>query len=289
MNRRIMGGFYGPATVTHNPLAECVVAGCDLRVNAPMSKDDDDYDAEIEALQIALVRFQQAAIASGQKDLVIFEGRDAAGKDGAIKRITEHLSIRNTRVIALPKPTERERTQWYFQRYVAHLPAAAELVIFNRSWYNRGGVEPVMGYCTPEEHEIFLRDVPGFEAMLAGNGAQIVKLWLDISRHEQARRLKARISDPLKTLKISSLDTVAQEKWEDYTKARDEMLMRTHTEAAPWTVVHTDKKKAARVNIMRHLLRTLAPKDVAKSVNKPDPDVLFTFEADALRDGRLER
>jgi polyphosphate kinase 2 len=254
-----------------------------------MSKDDDDYDGEIEALQIALVRFQQAAIASGQKDLVIFEGRDGAGKDGAIKRITEHLSVRNTRVVALPKPTERERTQWYFQRYVAHLPAHGELVIFNRSWYNRGGVEPVMGFCTPEEHEIFLRDVPGFEAMQVGSGIQIVKLWLDISRHEQAKRLKARTTDPLKTLKISPLDAVAQAKWDDYTKARDEMLMRTHTDVAPWTIVHTDKKQTARVNIMRHLLKVLAPKDVAKSVKKPDPDVLFTFEAAALRDGRLER
>ena len=146
------------------------------RVNTHMSKQDDDYDDEFEALQGALVRFQQAAIASGQNVLVIFEGRDAAGKDGAIKRITEHLSVRNTRVVALPKPTDRERTQWYFQRYAEHLPAAGELVIFNRSWYNRGGVEPVMGFCTPDEHESFLRDVSGFEAMLVGSGIQIIKL-----------------------------------------------------------------------------------------------------------------
>ena len=254
-----------------------------------MSKHDDDYDKELRKLQIDLVRFQQAAIASGQKDVVILEGRDTAGKDGAIKRITEHLSVRNTRAVALPKPTEHERTQWYFQRYVARLPAAGEIVIFNRSWYNRAGVEPVMGFCTPEEHEIFLRDVPGFEAMLVRSGLQIVKLWLDISCDEQAKRLKARTTDPLKTLKISSLDSVAQAKWDDYTKARDEMLMRTHTEVAPWTVVHTDKKKEARVNIMRHLLKVLAPKDVAKSVKKPDPEVLYTFEAAALTDGRLER
>jgi polyphosphate kinase 2 len=254
-----------------------------------MSKADDAYDAEIEALQIALVRYQVAAIADGQKDLLIFEGRDAAGKDGAIKRITEHLSVRNTRVVALPKPTDRERSQWYFQRYVGHLPAGAELVIFNRSWYNRAGVEPVMGFCTPEEHEIFLRDVPGFEAMLTGSGLQIVKLWLDISRDEQARRLKARTTNPLKTLKISPLDAVAQKKWDDYTKARDEMLMRTHSTVAPWAIVHTDSKQAARVNIMRHLLRVLAPREVAKSVRKPDPKVLFTFEAAALEDGRLER
>ncbi len=254
-----------------------------------MSKDDDDYDREIEKLQVALVRYQQSAIASGQKDLVIFEGRDTAGKDGAIKRIIEHLSVRNTRVVALPKPTDRERTEWYFQRYVRHLPAAGELVIFNRSWYNRGGVEPVMGFCTPDEHEIFLRDVGGFEAMLVGSGVQIVKLWLDISCEEQAKRLKDRTADPLKALKVSPMDAVAQKKWDEYTAARDQMLRRTHTAAAPWTVVHTDHKKAARLNITRHLLRVLAPKDVVKSVKKPDPDVLYGFEAAALEDGRLER
>ena len=253
-----------------------------------MSKDDDDYERQIEDLQIALVRYQQAAIASGQKDLVIFEGRDTAGKDGAIKRIIEHLSVRNTRVVALPKPTNRERTQWYFQRYVSHLPAAGELVIFNRSWYNRAGVEPVMGFCTPEEHEAFLRDVPGYEAMLVGSGVQIVKLWLDVSRDEQAKRLTARTTDPLKTLKISPLDAVAQKKWDDYSKARDEMLKRTHTGVAPWTVVHTDKKKAARLNIMRHLLKALAPKDVAKPIAKPDPKVLYPFDVAAITDGRLE-
>src|ERR1700754_4546871 len=178
-----------------------------------MSKQD-DYEAEIEALQVDLVRYQVEAIASGQNDLVIFEGRDTAGKDGAIKRITEYLSVRNTRVVALPKPTDREQTQWYFQRYVEHLPAAGELVLLNRSWYNRGGVEPVMGFCTADQHERFLRDVPEFEAMLGGNDIQIVKLWLDISKGEQAKRLKARTTDPLKALKVSSLDAAAQEKWD---------------------------------------------------------------------------
>src|SRR4051794_27811342 len=170
-----------------------------------MAKSDDD---DLEALQVLLVRYQQHAIESGAKDLVIFEGRDAAGKDGAIKRITEHLSVRNTRAVALPKPTERERSEWYFQRYVRHLPAAGEFVLFNRSWYNRAGVEPVMGFCTPEEHETFLHDVPGFEAMLVGSGLTVVKLWLDISRKEQAQRLKARTNDPLKALKVSPLDAM---------------------------------------------------------------------------------
>ena len=248
-----------------------------------------DYRRQIETLQIELVRYQQAAIGSGAKDLVVFEGRDAAGKDGVIKRIVEHLSVRNTRVVALPKPNDRERTEWYFQRYARYLPAAGELVIFNRSWYNRGGVEPVMGYCTPKEHETFLRDAPVFEAMLAENGVRIVKLWLDISKDEQAKRLKARTTDPLKTLKVSPLDAVAQAKWDDYSAARDQMLRRTHTDEAPWTIAHTDSKKAARVAIMRHLLKALAPKDIAKAVAKPDPKVLYTFEVEALTDGRLER
>ena len=253
-----------------------------------MSKSD-DYNKEFIALQTALVRFQQDAIKSGQKALVLMEGRDAAGKDGAIRRIVEHLSVRNTRAVALPKPTEHQQSQWYFQRYVSHLPAAGELVIFNRSWYNRAGVEPVMGFCTPDEHETFLRDVGALEAMLAGSGIQIIKLWLDISREEQAKRLKARTSDPLKALKVSPLDAEAQKRWDAYTSARDEMLIRTNTEATPWTVVHTDHKKASRINIMRHLLLVLAPKRVTKGIHKPDPQVLFPFEPEALTDGRLER
>ncbi len=245
-------------------------------------------DEHVEALQAALVRFQQRAIETGERDLVIFEGRDTAGKDGAIKRIVEHLSIRSTRVVALPKPSERERSQWYFQRYVEHLPAAGELVILNRSWYNRAGVERVMGFATPAEQEIFLRDVPVFERMLSNSGIQIVKLWLDISRGEQADRLEARRTDPLKALKISPLDAVAQEKWDAYSAARDEMLTRTHTAEAPWTVVHTDRKSHARANIMRHLLKVLAPPDVADTIPQPDPSIVFTFEPAALTDGRLE-
>ena len=249
-----------------------------------MAKNDD----ELEALQVALVRFQQHAIETGERDLVIFEGRDTAGKDGAIKRIVEHLSIRSTRVVALPKPTERERGQWYFQRYVEHLPAKGELVILNRSWYNRAGVERVMGFSTPDEQETFLHDVPVFERMLTHSGIQIVKLWLDISRDEQAERLEARQTDPLKALKVSPLDKVAQEKWSDYSAARDEMLRRTHIAEAPWTIIHTDKKPKARINIMRHLLKELAPASIADGVDAPDPDVLFPFEPAALTDGRLE-
>ena len=249
-----------------------------------MAKSDDD----LIPLQIALVRYQQYAIEAGLKDLIIFEGRDAAGKDGAIKRITEHLSVRHTRALALPKPDERQRTEWYFQRYVEVLPAAGEFVIFNRSWYNRGGVERVMEYATPDEQETFLRDVTVFERMLLGSGLRIVKLWLDISRDEQAKRLKARREDPLKALKVSQLDAVAELKWDAYSDARDDMLTRTHIPEAPWTVVHTDSKSVARANIMRHLLKTLAPKSIAKEVPAPDEDVLYAFEPAAVKDGRLE-
>ena len=252
-----------------------------------MSKSKDD-DQELEALQLALVRFQQHAIEAGRRDLILFEGRDAAGKDGAIKRIIEHLSVRNTRVVALPKPTEREQSQWYFQRYAAHLPAAGELVIFNRSWYNRAGVEPVMSFCTPEQHQAFLADAPVFERMLAGNGVTIIKFWLDISRGEQAARLTARREDPLKALKLSPLDAVAQERWDDYSAMRDEMLMRTHAPDAPWVVVHTDKKTKARKAILRHVLKTLAPPEIAASVPEPSPEVLYRFEGSALSDRRLE-
>ena len=250
-----------------------------------MAKDDD----EIEALQLALVRFQQYAMGAGERDLVIFEGRDTAGKDGAIKRIVEHLSIRNTRVVALPKPSDRERSQWYFQRYVAHLPAAGELVILNRSWYNRAGVERVMGFATTEEQEVFLRHVPTFERMVIDDGVQIVKLWLDISREEQAKRLEARRTDPLKALKVSPLDAVAEEKWDDYTRARDDMLARTHSAESPWWIVRTDRKSEARRNILSHLLKLLAPPEIADGVAAPNPDVVFPFETAALTDGRLTR
>ncbi len=251
--------------------------------------DKDRYEDELRDLQIALVNYQAWAMETGAKALLIFEGRDGAGKDGSISRIIEHLQPRNTRVVSLPKPSDRQRSQWFFQRYVTHLPAAGELVIFNRSWYNRGGVEPVMGYCTPTEQEDFLRDVPAFERMLQEADIRLVKLWLDISKDEQAERLESRRKDPLKLLKTSSLDKVAQEKWKDYSKARDEMLSRTHTAIAPWICVRADHKKIARLNIMRHVLHALAPGGVAKDVAAPDPDVLFAFEEAALTDGRLAK
>jgi len=258
-----------------------------------MSKDR-DYDEELRDLQIALIALQKHAIDKQWKLLAIFEGRDAAGKDGAIARITEHLHRRQTIVAALPKPSDREASEWYFQRYVEWLPACGEAVIFNRSWYNRAGVERVMGFSTPQQQEQFLRDVPGFERMLVESGMRFSKFWLDIGKDVQAERLKARREDPLKAFKTSDLDAVAQAKWDDYTAARDEMLSRTHTEAAPWVCVRADHKKPARLNIIRWLLHTAAPsgaagKKILKGVPEPDPEVIFRFEPAALEDGRLAR
>ena len=247
-----------------------------------MSKHDHDH--QIADLQLHLVRWQQAAQASGERTVLVLEGRDGAGKDGAIKRITEHLSPRTTRVVALPKPSDRERTQWFFQRYVAALPAAGELVIFNRSWYNRAGVEVVMGFSTAAEQAEFLRDAPDFERMLVESGIRLVKIWLDISKDEQKKRLDARREDPLKALKVSDLDAVAQTKWDDYSAARNAMLARTSTPLAPWTCVATDKKPKARVAVMRHLLRVAAPAAIAGDVKDPDPDVLFTFDTATAKD-----
>ncbi|MDB5418326.1 MAG: ppk2 [Phenylobacterium sp.] len=251
--------------------------------------NDDRYEAELEKRQLALVHWQQHAMAKGEKVLIMFEGRDAAGKDGSIRVLTEHLSVRATRVVALPKPSDRDRSQWYFQRYVARLPAGGETVIFNRSWYNRAGVERVMGFCTPEEHEQFLREVPAFEAMLVESGLKLIKLWLDVSKAEQAKRLEDRRSNPLKVLKASPLDAEAQKRWDDYTAARDEMLRRSDNAVAPWTIVRSDHKKQAHLAILSHLVRTLAPKDIRRDVDAPDPDVLFPFELAAIEDGRLAR
>ena len=248
-----------------------------------------DYDEELAHLQLALIGLQKKAMKDGWKILTVFEGRDAAGKDGAISRITQHLSRRNTLVVALPKPSDRQQGEWYFQRYVEWLPASGEAVLFNRSWYNRGGVEPVMGFCTPQQQEQFLKDVPAFEKMLVDSGMRYAKFWLDISRETQGERLKARSEDPLKAFKISPLDAVAQEKWDDYSTARDEMLTRTHTEAAPWICVRADHKKAARLNIIRWLLHAAGDKTLVKGVAKPDPEVIFPFDVAALSDGRLAR
>ena len=249
----------------------------------------DDQHGDMESLQRALVDTQLAAQQSGERIVIVLEGRDAAGKDGLIKRLIEHLSVRATRVVALPKPSDRERTEWYFQRYVERLPSAGELVIFNRSWYNRAGVEVVNGFSTAAEQAQFLRDVPDFERMLVENGIRLLKLWLDISKDEQEHRLEARRKDPLKALKVSPLDAVAQDKWKAYSAARDDMLLRTHTPLAPWICVATDDKKQARKAALRHILRAVAPPDIADTIKAPDDAVLFAFESAATTDGRLAR
>jgi polyphosphate kinase 2 len=246
-----------------------------------------DYDAALRDLQIQLVNMQIWAMAEGRKIVILFEGRDASGKDGTIKRIVEHLAVRNTRVVALPKPSDRDKSLWWFQRYVEHLPAAGELVIFNRSWYNRTGVERVMGFSTPEQQARFLHDAPNFEHMLIEADITLIKIWLDIERHEQVRRLKARRTDPLKRLKVSAMDDVAEAKWCDYSVARNQMLTRTSTVSAPWVCVRAGHKKTARLNVIRHILHVIKPPKLAEQVAKPDPKVLFVFDPAAIIDGRL--
>jgi polyphosphate kinase 2 len=227
------------------------------------------YFRELFKLQHELVRLQDWVQYHKLKVAVIFEGRDSAGKGGAIKRITQRLNPRVCRVVALPAPTERERSQWYFQRYVPHLPAAGEIVLFDRSWYNRAGVERVMGFCTPEELEEFFRSVPEFERMLVRSGIVLVKYWFSISDEEQEFRFTMRIKDPLKQWKLSPMDLESRVHWEDYTRAKEDMLARTHTDETPWSVVHADDKRRARLNMIAHLLARIPYGDV------PKPEVIL--------------
>jgi len=245
------------------------------------------YRLALRELQIELVKFQRRLIARGDRVLVLIEGRDAAGKDGVIKHIIEHLSPRDTRVVALPAPTPGERTTWYFQRYVAHLPAAAEFVLFNRSWYNRAGVERVMEFCTRAETEAFLVDAPIFERMLVDSGIRLFKYYLDITRSEQAQRLAERRHDPLSQWKTSPIDKVALKHWDDYTAARDEMLRQTHSAHAPWHIVRADDKHRARLNLLRHLLSHLPYRGKEPGILAADPAVVFAFDEARLGDGSL--
>ncbi len=212
------------------------------------------YFRELFRLQGELVKLQDWVVATRHKVVIIFEGRDAAGKGGVIKRITQRLNPRVARVAALPAPNDRERTQWYFQRYVAHLPAAGEMVLFDRSWYNRAGVERVMGFCDDAQYEEFFRSVPEFEKMLVRSGIQVIKYWFSISDEEQHLRFLGRIHDPLKQWKLSPMDLESRRRWEDYTRAKEIMLERTHISEAPWWVVHAVDKKKARLNCIHHLL-----------------------------------
>ena len=222
------------------------------------------YFRELFRLQGELVKLQDWVVASGHKVVILFEGRDAAGKGGVIKRITQRMNPRVCRVAALPAPNNRERTQWYFQRYVSHLPAAGEMVLFDRSWYNRAGVERVMGFCTEEDVEAFFRDVPEFEKMLVRSGIQLIKYWFSISDEEQELRFLGRIHDPLKQWKLSPMDLESRRRWEDYTRAKEAMLERTHIPEARWWVVPGDDKKKARLNCIHHLLSQVAYAEVER-------------------------
>jgi polyphosphate kinase len=220
------------------------------------------YEAELFRLQTEFVNLQEWVRHSGARLVVIFEGRDAAGKGGAIKRITEYLNPREARIAALPAPSDRERGQWYYQRYIAHLPAKGEIVLFDRSWYNRAGIEKVMGFCTPQEYVLFLRQTPIFEQMLIDEGILLRKYWFSVSETEQLRRFKARLNDPVRRWKLSTMDLESVYRWEDYARAKDEMMVHTDTPVSPWYVVESDVKKHARLNMMAHLLSTIEYHDV---------------------------
>jgi len=223
------------------------------------------YFQQLYRLQAELVKLQDWVVATQQKVVILFEGRDAAGKGGAIKRITQKLNPRVCRVAALPAPNDRERTQWYFQRYVSHLPAAGEMVLFDRSWYNRAGVEKVMGFCTPEEYEEFFRSVPEFERMLARSGIRLIKYWFSITDHEQYIRFLGRIHDPLKQWKLTPMDLESRRRWEEYTKAKEIMLELSHIPEAPWWVVQAVDKKRARLNCIDHLLKQFPYAELPKT------------------------
>ena len=254
-----------------------------------MSKDNDknqeekpgkmkrkEFEKELEKLQVELVKLQRWVVHEGLRVIIVFEGRDAAGKGGTIKRIVDRVSPRVFRVVALPKPTEREKTEMYMQRYMAHFPAAGEVIIFDRSWYNRAGVERVMGFCTDKQHEEFLLLCPEIERLIIGNGIILIKYWLEVSEEEQDRRFKARINDGRKIWKLSPMDVEAHRRWYDYSRARDAMFEATDTPASPWYVINSNDKKRARLNCITHLLSLIPYKELpveeAKLGKRQSPD-----------------
>lgn len=259
------------------------------RVQTEASISHADYESQLRDLQIELVKLQRHFIGCGDRIIVLLEGRDAAGKDGSIKRIVEHLSPRETRIVALDKPSDRERNGWYFQRFVAHLPVAGEFVLFNRSWYNRAGVERVMGFCSSQEYEEFIRSVPKFEEILVNSGARLLKYYLDISKDEQRDRLEQRKRDPLKQWKISPIDAVAIKHWKAYSIARDEMLVQTHTTVSPWRIVRADNKRLARLNLIRDILSQLDYEGKNHKLVKPDRDIVFEFRPGSVDARQLAR
>ncbi len=249
------------------------------RVPVWVKKEVLEYEEELQKLQIELLKLQKHVKEQGLKVLIIFEGRDAAGKGGTIKRLTEHLNPRGARVVALNKPSDVEKTQWYFQRYVQHLPSGGEIVFFDRSWYNRAGVEPVMGFCTQEEHQEFLHEVPFFERRLANSGIILIKFYFSVSKEEQAKRFKEREKNPLKQYKLSPIDQYAQKVWDKYTVAEYSMFMASHTEATPWTVIDSDNKKKARINCIKHFLNQIDyPEKIKQKYLEVDKDILFSAD-----------
>ncbi|QQR80615.1 MAG: polyphosphate kinase 2 [Deltaproteobacteria bacterium] len=247
------------------------------------------YKETLHKLQGQLVKLQRHFIECNDKILIIFEGRDASGKDGTIKRIVQKLSPRETRVVALGKPSDRDLTSWYFQRYVSYLPVSQELVLFNRSWYNRAGVESVMGFCTKAEHEEFMSSVSNFESMLVRSGIKLFKYYLDISKPEQKRRLKSRKVDPLKQWKFSPIDDQALKYWKSYSRARNEMLARSHNPITPWTLVRADDKRLARIHVIKDLLSRLRYAGKDKELTRPDPQVVFPYDVSNLENGQLSK
>ncbi len=249
----------------------------DDKIAVWVSKSQIKYENELKKLQIELMKLQLTMKESGERVLVIFEGRDAAGKGGTIKRITEHLNPRNARVVALAKPNETEMTQWYFQRYIVHLPSAGEIVLFDRSWYNRAMVEPVMGFCSDEQNKRFLKDVPMFEEMLAKNGIKIFKFYFSVSKQVQKERFESRKTDLLKQFKLSPIDNLAQKYWDQYSIRKFQMLSETNRSIAPWTIVRSDNKKQARLNCMKYLLSNMTyTNKLADDELQPDPAIIVS-------------
>jgi polyphosphate kinase len=268
-----------------NGLAPLEIHHGDIKAESRKIKND-VYEAELARLQIELVKMQNWIKHDGLRVLVLFEGRDAAGKGGVIKRITESLNPRICRVVALGTPTEREKTQWYFQRYVAQLPAAGEMVLFDRSWYNRAGVERVMGFCTDEQYSEFLRSCPEFEQMLCRSGILIVKYWFSVSDAEQERRFQGRMNDPTRSWKLSPMDIESRSKWVEYSMAKDVMFGHTDHKMAPWRVVKADNKKLARLNCIRHLLSLIPYEDLPPTpfALAPRPDMPTDYKRPPLED-----
>jgi polyphosphate kinase 2 len=250
--------------------------------------EEKPYLKLLTQLQIELLKVQRWCKTDGQKVAIVFEGRDAAGKGGTIGRFREHLNPRGARVVALEKPTDAERGQWYFQRYVAQLPTNGEIVFFDRSWYNRAGVEPVMGFCTPKDYQRFIHQVPHFEQSLIESGLHLFKLWFDVGRKEQRRRLLSRKTDPLKLWKVSPMDDASMARWDDYTKARDGMFLYTHTPLSPWTVIRSDDKNRARIGAILSVLNRLPyPEKDAQVVTAPDPLIVGSVDQMVPLEGRF--